>query len=221
METAMTLRIDIADPAMKGWCNRQIVAHHYLHQHVHVLCRPLHYVVWLGDDPVGTLIVSSLEATRCYDPSSRLTYGSVDDVARGRAMCTRHQLINLARVWLHPRVQRDGADYVHHAASTVVRALHARVHYDWLVHRPPVDVTEPYHLRSLVSYCDTRLHTGWLYLASRFRLARTNAQGVQTYVRALPPLTPAQDAHVRAMSLTDARARRIRASRAVRQEVLL
>ena len=217
----MTLRIDIADAAMTRWGNAQILAHHYLHQLVHATCRPLHYVVWLADAPVGVLVVSSLESTACYDPASRLTYGSVEDVASGRARCTRHQIVNLARVWLDPRVQRDGADYVHHAASTVVRALHARVHYDWLVHRPPVDVSQPYHLQTLLSYCDTRIHNGWLYMASRFRLARTNARGIQTYVRALPPLTPAQDAHVRAMSLTDARARRIRASRAVRQEVLL
>lgn len=217
----MTLSIDIAPKPMKQWANEQIVKYHYLHQVVHDLCRPLHYIVWLRDEPVGTLIVASLESTACYDRASRLTYGSTADVHNGKAKYTRHQLVNLARVWLDPRIQKGGSDYIHHAASTMVRALHARVHYDWLMNRPPIDTAEPYELQQLVSYCDTTKHNGWLYIASRFRLARTNKRGIQTYMRALPPLTNDQHARVRSISLTDRRACRIRAARAVQQEALL
>lgn len=218
------LTLHLATRAEQRWAQQIVVAHHYLHQRVHDTCSPMAYVVRHAaiEEPVGTLIVSRLESTACYDPMSRLTYGSAADVASGRAQYDRWELLNLARVWLDPRVQRGGAHHVEHGASTLIRALMQRVHYDWLQHLPPVDVTQPYQLRMLVSYCDTRVHTGFIYRAARFRLMRSNARGIQTFAHRLAPLSAAQDEHIRRLSAIHPRAIRIRATRAaVTQGVLL
>jgi hypothetical protein len=218
------LTLHLATRAEQRWAQQTVVAHHYLHQRVHDTCSPMAYVVRHAaiEEPIGTLIVSRLESTACYDQASRLTYGSAADVASGRAQYNRWELLNLARVWLDPCVQRGGAHHVEHGASTLIRALMQRVHYDWLQHLPPVDVEQPYQLRVLVSYCDTRVHTGYIYRASRFKLARRNARGIETFAHRLPPLSAAQDEHIRRLSAINPRAIRIRASRAaVMQGVLL
>jgi hypothetical protein len=172
---------------------------------------------------VGYLIVGRPEATRCYP-----WYGSVEDVAQGRAEVTRWQVLNLARVWLHPSVQPGG---VHHLAgrlpgftdrrgtfrstlaSAVVLALADQVVRDYLVRRPPCFLEEPYQLRWLLSYCDTRLHRGTIYRAAGFQLYRTNERGLQTWRLPLRALTPAEDAEVRQASATSARSRAFRARR--------
>jgi hypothetical protein len=77
----------------------------------------------------------------------------------------------------------------------------------------PVDCNYPYQIRCILSYCDTRIHTGWIYLASRFKLARTNADGIQTFMKTIAGLTTEQDAVIRKRSEQNVRSRRIRASR--------
>ena len=218
------LTLHLATRAEQRWAQATVVAHHYLHQRVHDTCSPMAYIVRHAaiEEPVGTLIVSRLESTACYDRASRLTYGSAADVDSGRAQYDRWELLNLARVWLDPRVQRDGTHHVERGASTLIRALMQRVHYDWLQHLPPIDVTQPYQLRMLVSYCDTRVHSGYIYRVARFQLMRRNARGIETFAHRLAPLTEAQDSHIRRLSAINPRAIRIRATRAaVMQGTLL
>jgi hypothetical protein len=63
---------------------------------------------------VGCLLFGRPEATACY--TGGLTYGSQADVAAGRAAFDRWEIVNLARVWLHPDVQAGGPRFVPCAA---------------------------------------------------------------------------------------------------------
>jgi hypothetical protein len=207
------IELTIADRAGVAWAQRQVTKHHYLHAPVDVRCRPLAYLVMVDGKRSGCLIYGRPESTACYDENSKLTYGSSDDVQAGKARYDRWELLNLARVWLRPSVQRGGWRYVPKLASAVIRMSLARVSYDYLCTYAPVDCTYPYQIRCVLSYCDTAKHSGWIYLASRFKLARTNERGIQTYMKPIAPLTPEQDATVRRRSEQDARAQRIRAER--------
>ncbi len=197
-----------------GWAQRIVTDHHYLHSPVDQRCRPLAYLVELNGERVGCLIFGRPQATRCY--VGKLTYGSFDDVKSGRAQNDRWEILNLARVWLDPRIQKGGSDYIHHAASTVIRQALSVVGYDYLLAYPPVDCAYPYQIRVIMSYCDTRKHNGWIYLASRFKLAWTNSDGIQTYMKRTRALTVEQDAKIRTKSERDKRSLRIRSERTFR-----
>lgn len=208
------------------WAQKMVTDHHYLHAPVDVRTMPEGYAVWIDEwrEPVGVLLFGRPEATRCYP-----WYGGLPDVAAGRAEVTRWQVLNLSRVWLDSIVQPGGLCYGPQAlpgfmdrrgvwrstlASTVLRMASAQIGFQYLLRRPPCFLNEPYEIKWLLSYCDTRLHRGTIYAASGFELYRTNGRGIQTYRIRLPGLTPAQDAAVREASEFDARARRFRADRA-------
>ena len=232
------ISIELADTAALAWAQQQITAHHYLHAPVDPRCRPLAYVVWhraryVGDfeRAIGCLIFGRPEATRCY--VGGLTYGSQADVASGRAQFDRWEIINLARVWLHPDVQYGGwmctpnflPGYTDRhgvwrstLASTVVQQALDRVRRDYLLQYPPCFLDAPYQLRACLSYCDTRLHRGTIYRAAGFQLARRNNDGIETYWMPLPALTPSDDAQVRRCAAQHPRSRRYRAQRAAQAE---
>lgn len=196
------------------WSQEQVTKHHYLHAPVDIRSSPLAYTICLRDGPrVGCLIFGRPEATRCYDLSSRLTYGSYEDVIAGRCEYDRWEIINLARVWLDPVIQRGGNRYVPHAASQMIAKALQRVRYDYLAIRPPVDCSRPYQLRVCLSYCDTRIHSGYLYRVCRFKLARTNHDGIATFMRRLPSLDDEQDRQIRRLSKQHPRSQRIRSER--------
>lgn len=205
-------------PAGLARAQATVTAHHYLHQPVDSRCSPLAYEARLNDAPVGYLIFGRPESTCCYDLASKLTYGSLEDVQAGRCVYDRWELINLARVWLDPKIQRGGADYVPHAASALIKAALSRIGHDYLVAHPPVDCARPYQLRVCLSYCDTNIHTGYLYHVCRFKLARTNARGVQTFMKTLPELTATQDEQIRRYASQSERSRRYRAERAAQAD---
>jgi len=224
------IHLRIADRQGFAWAQRQVAQHHYLRAPVDSRCSPLAYLVELDgiDFPVGCLIVGRPEATRCYD--GRLTYGSLRDVRSGRAEYDRWEVLNLARVWLSPRVQRGGdlfaTGYVplfvdrrnvarSTLASDAIRLLLERVNYDYLRARPPVYPDEPYQIKVLLSYCDTRLHKGTIYRAAGWELARTNAGGIQTWCSpAVAPLSNYEDDMIRKLASQAWRSRRYRARRA-------
>lgn len=211
----------------RAWAQAQVAAHHYLHTPVDVRSSPEMYAVTLtlpsGERwACGCLIVGRPEATRAYP-----WYGSVEDVQTGRASCTRWQVLNLARVWLHPDVQAGGVWYGpdllpgfidrrgrwHSAlASTALSLLTARVGYDYLLRRPPVWPEEPYEIRWLLSYQDVRLHRGTIYAAAGFE--RWAQRGnIATWRTPLPALTAEQHSAVLAASADSPRARRFRGER--------
>jgi hypothetical protein len=102
------LPLQLADKAGLAWAQKTVAEQHYLHAPVDTRCTPLAYLLYhtASSLPVGCLIFGRPEATRCYNGS--LTYGSQADVASGRAQFDRWELLNLARVWLSPRVQVGG-----------------------------------------------------------------------------------------------------------------
>lgn len=215
---------------------QQLVARrHYLGKPVDPRCSVEAYGVEIaaellgvpGPFRVGVFVLGRPQATKCYP-----WYGSVEDVATGRATCTRWQVLNLARVYFFPSVQPGGVLFGGHGGlpgfldrrnvwrstlgSTAVAAMADRVVVDYLLARPPCFMEEPYELHWLLSYCDTRLHRGVLYRAAGFELYRTNADGVQTWRLPLRPLTSAEHVLVAEASARSPRSIAHRARRAQR-----
>jgi hypothetical protein len=222
----MTLALHIADRASLAWAQSQWAAHHYLRAPIDARCSVLAYVVTLDTMRIGALGFGRPESTRCY--SGGLTYGSLDDVARGRAQHSRWEVINLARVWFSPVVQAGGAWHTPNflpgyldrrgvwrstLASTVIEMALDRVVLDYLLRYPPCFLDEPYQLRACLSYCDRTLHRGVVYRASGFKLARTNARGIETYAKPLRQLAADEDQLVRQASAASPRSQRYRAQR--------
>lgn len=224
------LTIELAGPLAFDWAQRMVVAHHYLRSPVDVRCRPLAYVLRLGAEPVGCLVFGRTQSTSCYQ--GELTYGSGYDVRTGRALFDRWRLLNLARVWLSPDVQHGGrlarpelmpgvpghtdrkGVYWPYVASWAIGQALRRVGFDYLAAHPPCFVEQPYQIGAVLSYCDTRLHRGTIYRAAGFRLARRNADGIETWwTQAVAPLTAEQDLVIRRQAERDARAARIRRQR--------
>lgn len=92
------ISLALADAAGLRWAQAAVTQHHYRHAPVDVRGRLLAYLVRhpASADPVGCLIFSRPEATRCY--SGGLAYGSQADVTSGRARYDRWEVINLTRV---------------------------------------------------------------------------------------------------------------------------
>jgi hypothetical protein len=208
------------------------------------------YLTAVPGELAGYLIVGWPEATRCYAPADAAVaalerdvplvlaprvrarevrrrlgelpgwYGSVADVAAGRAVVSRWQVLNLARVWLFPRFQAGGAYHWRELlpgfvdrrgrwrsalGSAALRALVGAVGAGYLCTRPPCFLGEPYEVRWLLSYCDTRIHRGTLYAAAGWELYRTNSEGIQTWRTPLPALSAAEDAAVRSAAAVNPR----------------
>lgn len=218
------LTLDLADHDGLRWAQRQVAKHHYLRTPVDVRCRPLAYLVRLdafNGPVVGCLIFGRPEATRCYDGG--LTYGSQADVRTGRARWDRWEILNLARVWLHPTIQSGGLDYVPNAATWVIGQALKHVVVDYLLTYPPCFLDEPWRLKVCLSYCDTRKHKGTIYRAAGFELVRTNGDGIETWARPLRGLQGHERKLIERRAEQSPRSRRYRSQRAVQaeQEVLL
>jgi hypothetical protein len=180
----VTARLILADERALDWAQAQVSAHHYLHAPVDVRCSVMGYVLTDRFDGVdqrlGCLLFGRPEATRCYQGD--LTYGSQADVASGRAAFDRWEVVNLARVWLDPSCAAWGHGWL---ATWVIGQALRRIVVDYLQEYPPCYIDEPWRLRVCLSYCDTRIHQGTIYKAAGFKLARTNADGIQTWYRPL------------------------------------
>lgn len=206
----MTLRISLADNDRLQWAQQQVSLYHYLKKPVDVRSSPVSYLVYLNERRVGCLIFGRPEC-----PFVRGWYGSVEQKASGVCRLTRWEVLNLARVWLHPDIQKHGACYVENAASVVIAKALRSIVFDYLLLKPPVFLDEPFALQECLSYCYTPLHTGTIYRASNFRLVRENARGIHTYARPLRTLTSTERRTVEHASLHSLRAKRYRAARAV------
>lgn len=212
------LSLHLAGPAEFALAQRMVSERHYLRTPVDARTSPVAYIVrWQQDPPqgstadVGCLVFGRPESTRCYTGS--LTYGSLDDITQGRAQYSRWEIINLARIWLDPSIQRRGAHYIPNAATYIVAQALRRIPVDYLLARPPCFLDEPWALCICLSYCDTRIHTGALYRAANFHLARRNEDGIETYTRPLRHLTHAERRQVETASHHSPRSRRFRAAR--------
>ncbi|MEW5927811.1 MAG: hypothetical protein AB1941_10015 [Gemmatimonadota bacterium] len=221
VEVRLLSRGEHQGPASFAGAQTVVGAFHYLQKPVDPRAMPEAWGIYLSStvpgELAGYLVVGRPEATRCYP-----WYGSIDDVGSGRASCTRWQVLNLARVYIFPRFQQGG---VYHwpellpgftdrrgrwrsaLGSAALRALTAVVGAQYLLRRPPCFLEEPYEVRWLLSYCDTRIHRGALYAGAGWELYRTNAEGVQTWRTPLPALAPDEDAAVRAAAAVHPRSR--------------
>lgn len=212
------------DDIGRAWAQETVTHHHYRHAPVPGRACPESWAVVVeGVGPIGCLIVGRPQATVC-----RPWYGSVDEAMGGRCQVTRWQVVNLARVWLDPRVQVGGEFYDPDVlpgfvdrnglwrstlASDAIGQLAARIGGEYLQHRPPVFLDEPYELRWLMSYCDPAKHRGVIYRAAGFELYRVNEAGLQTWRLPVAPLTAAQHAMVADASAACPRGRRFRSER--------
>lgn len=200
-----------------------VINHHYLHRPVDTRCSVEGYSVWVNRfHCAGYFLFGRPEATRCGS-----WYGSVDDVLNGRCEVTRWQILNLARVWLHPDYQLGGKHYSidlpgyldrknifrSTLASDALKIAVSRIGFDYLLQRPPCFLDEPYQIRYLISYCDTQLHKGTIYKNAGFELFRTNDRGIQTWRIELPGLTEEQDSRIKEASRINPRSIRYRAKR--------
>lgn len=108
---------------------------------------------------------------------------------------TAWQVLDLARVWIHPELQRHQENG--HALAIFSRAVSqlwqpvgkpdqrmTRLQADWLAHHPPVYPDLPYHIRILVSYCQLDHHDGTGYRAAGLRsVGYTNDGEKEIYVK--------------------------------------
>lgn len=228
------IRLHLADHRGLAAAQDAVAKWHYLHTAVDSRCSPVAYLVSLdaGHEPViGCLIFGRPEATRLYQ--GPFTYGSLKDVQDGRCSYDRWEILNLARVWFDPRVQKGGCWYRsdllpgytnrHGAwfstlASTAIQRALTRIGDDYLSLKPPVFVHEPYEIKAVLSYCDTRLHKGTIYRAAGFDLARVNERGIETYwTTNVTPLTPYQHDMVCKLAARSPRGIRLRSQRAMAQ----
>jgi hypothetical protein len=209
------LSLHLAGPDGLRWAQCAVTEHHYLHHPVDMRCRPLSYLIQSQGVPLGCLIFGRPEATRVNG-----WYGDVWDVQGGKCPLSRWQVLNLARVWIDPRLQHDGVDYVPNVASWAIAQALRRVGYEFLIKRPPVWLEEPYEIREVLSYCQSSTHRGTLYRAANFTLKRTNERGIETWVRPLRRLTHAEHYEIALRSREDQRGRRLRAARLVTQLAL-
>lgn len=220
----MSLQLSLADGEGLRWASSAVAEHHYLHKPPDPRSRPLCYLLHFAARPVGCLFFCRPESTRCY--RGGLTYGSQDDVRDGRATYDRWEVLNLSRLWLSPAVQPYGelwrpnrfpgftdrkGVWRSSLASWLIGQAMMRVGADYLAAHPPCFVDEPYIIRAVLSYCDTRLHRGIVYRAAGFRLARTNEAGIQTWwTPEVKELTAAQNLAIRERSAASLRCARIR-----------
>ena len=212
------ITLKLASDADLAWAQAQVSQHHYLHSPVDSRCSVLAYVVMAHGERAGCLLFGRPESTRCY--RGELTYGGQADVASGRARFDRWEVINLARVWLDPRLQRGGIWEVGCLATMLMSEALKRVVVDYLQEYPPCYINEPWRLRACLSYCDTRIHSGTIYKAAGFTLARTNASGIQTWYRPLRGLQGRERKLIERYCAQSYRSRCYRSQRAALSEQL-
>lgn len=216
--------LQIAEPMDREWAKQRLIEGHYLHTAPDPRTRAFCYIARLDGVRVGCLWFGRPESTCCY--RGGLTYGSLDDVRSGRARFDRWEVLNLSRVWLDPCVQRGGPLYTPELlpgyvqrdgtwrsslASTLIRMALARVGFEYLMGFPPCFIDQPYRIRAVLSYCDTRKHRGLIYRASGFQLARVNRDGIETYWTArVTGLSRIQDGAIRDLAAVHPRSVRIR-----------
>lgn len=86
-----------------------------------------------------------------------------------KGLPTAWQVLDLARVWIHPALQGHVDGHARCVFSQFVSRVIRRVQWDWLDHHPPRYPSEPYHIEVIISYCDLNHHDGTAYRASGFK----------------------------------------------------
>lgn len=143
--------------AGRNWLNGMATAHHYMHRPVHCRAVPFGWAVRFDGElyqpdgaPSGLIVFASIHYTRL-----RGEFGYP-------GLPTKWQVLSLSRLWLHDNLPRNSETVVIAKALKLVQAR-------WLEVHPPVDWSQPYQIRKVISYSDTRYHQGTIYRAANFR----------------------------------------------------
>ncbi len=130
---------------------------HYMKREIHDRATPFGWGVEFDGNsfmpdgkPCGFIIFSSIHYTKLKE---EFGYPGLP---------TKWQVLSLSRLWLH--------DQLPHNSETVTIAKAIKVvQRRWIEVHPPRFPTEPYHIRKIISYADTRYHRGTIYRAANFR----------------------------------------------------
>lgn len=149
----------------KGHLNEMATEYHYMHRPIHPRAVPFGWrVKFDGDDfrpdgkPCGFIIFCSIHFTR------------LSGVFGYENLPTKWQVLSLARLWLHDDLPRN-------SETCVIAKAMKMVQRRWLEVHPPRFLDQPYHIRTIISYADTRYHQGTIYRAANFREdGRTKSQ---------------------------------------------
>ena len=155
---AVSLRQRISLSVMgRAWLNAMATVHHYMHRPVHRRASPFGWAVNFDGElyqpdgaPSGFIMFASIHYTRL-----RGEFGYV-------GLPTKWQVLSLSRLWLHDNLPRNSETVV------IAKAL-KQVQARWLEVHPPVDWNQPYQVRKIISYSDSRDHQGTIYRAANFR----------------------------------------------------
>lgn len=159
--------------AVRQHCERD----HYLHRYPDPRSLPFAYTLfqnetpWQSDGRLNGLVV--FKKPQHHKQRGLFGYAGLP---------TAWQVLDLARVWIHPALQQPGMNVFSQMVSACIR----QVQRDWLDHHPPRYPALPYHIELIISYADLRYHTGIAYRASNFTLHGI-ADGKALYTRHLKP----------------------------------
>lgn len=169
-----------------NWVKQSIEENHYLHRWPDPRSLPFAYVLWIdngrwqtcrADDgrPYGVVV---MKKPQHHQHKGLFGY---------EGLPTSWQVLDLARVWVHPDLQHP-LDNGHAACvfSQMVSLVLRRVQSDWLTIHPPRFPNQPYHIETIISYCELTHHDGTAYRASGFtRHGFSNDRTKEVYVRRL------------------------------------
>lgn len=160
-----------------------IEQHHYLHRFPDARSLPFGYRLVVNGSqfaadgrPHGIVIMKKLQHLK-----QRNLFGY-------EGLPTAWQVLDLARVWVHPEWQRrDDSGHALCMFSRMVSRVMKRVQRDWLEHHPPRFPELPYHIELIISYCELQHHEGTGYRASNFKAAGKTSDGTkELYLYRLP-----------------------------------
>lgn len=140
-------------PMPSSWLNKQAVEHHYMHTAVHDRACPFGWgVKFDGVLTDGFIIFATPHFQRL---GGEFGYEGLPD---------KWQVLMLSRLWLPDELPFNSETVVISKALQLVQKR-------WLEVHPPLNTDKPYHIVKVISYADTRYHTGTIYKASNFRLS--------------------------------------------------
>ncbi len=172
-----------------------IEQHHYLHRYPDPRSLPFAYALAVDGRllhadgrPLGIVVYKKLQ----HHKQTGLFGGS--------GQPTAWQVLDLARVWVHPDLQsvswtgldrkRRPVRHTLNVFSRIVSLSLKAVQRDWLTHHPPVYPELAYHVELILSYCDREHHQGTGYRAAGFSLWGETSDGTKDiYLRHLRPPT--------------------------------
>lgn len=163
----------------RWWLNSMATELHYMHRPIHAKSVPFGWAVSINGEgerpdgrPAGFIIFATIHYTKL---GGEFGYPGLP---------TKWQVLSLARLWLHPDYQRGGVlydpeilpgfvdrrgEFRSTLATSVIDMALGKVQARWLQVHPPRFPDQPYHILKIISYSDTRFHTGKIYRAGKFR----------------------------------------------------